>query len=241
VLSDEKGATILARDPKRPFYILSDPDLLNTQGIRDVRTLGTALTILRALRAGDGPVIFDVRLNGLGRERSVLRLLLEPPFLGVTLCLAAAAGLAGFQAFFRFGPVRRGGRAIPLGKTALVDNTAALVRLAGREHRLGGRYAELTAELAARAVGAPRGLGGEALAAFLDRLGARRRLPRSFSDLETEARLTPTPARLVGAAEQLYRWRLGLTEEESLTDRAEQGSVAAPPPSKAPQPRRDRR
>jgi hypothetical protein len=213
VLTDETGATILARDPRRQLYILSDPDLMNTQGVRDVRTLATGLAILRTLRADDGPVIFDVRLNGLGRERSLLRLLFEPPFLGVTLCLATAAALAGIQAFVRFGPVRRGGRAIPLGKTALVDNTAALVRLAGREHRLGGRYADLTADFAARAVGAPRGLGGEALAAFLDRLSARRRLPRSFSALESEARLTPSADRLVATAEQLHRWRLELTGE----------------------------
>ena len=212
LLADAAGGTILARDPKQPLYLLSDPDLMNTQGVRDMRTLATGLAILRALRAEDGPVIFDVRLNGLGRERSVLRLLLEPPFLGVTLCLAAAAALAGVQALFRFGAVRRGGRAIPLGKRALVDNTAALVRLGGREHRLGGRYADLTADLAARAVGAPRGLGGDALAAFLDRLGARRRLPSAFSDLERDARVAPNPARLVAAAEQLHRWRLELTE-----------------------------
>lgn len=213
VLTDETGATILARDPRRHLYVLADPDLLNTQGVRDVRTLATGLAILRALRTDDGPVIFDVRLNGLGRERSLLRLLFDPPFLGVTLCLAAAAALAGIQACCRFGPVRRGGRAIALGKTALVDNTAALIRLAGREHRLGGRYADLTADLAARAVGAPRGLGGEALAAFLDRLGARRRLPRSFSALESEARVTATADRLVSTAGRLYRWRRELTGE----------------------------
>jgi hypothetical protein len=213
VLTDETGATILARDKAGRLYILCDPDLMNSHGIRDVRTLGAALAILRSLRAGDGPVIFDVRLNGLGRERSVLRLLLEPPFLGVTLCLATAAALAGIQAFFRFGPVRPRGRTIPLGKTALVDNTAALVRLAGREHRLGGRYADLTADLAARAVGAPYGLGGDSLAAVLDRLGARRRLPKSFSELESEARVTPNAARLVAAARHLYRWRLQLSAQ----------------------------
>lgn len=211
VLTDDAGATVLARAPGRPLYILSDPDLMNTQGIADVRTLATALAILRTLRADDGPVIFDVRLNGLGRERSVLRLLFEPPFLAVTLCLATAAVLAGIQACCRFGPVRRGARAIPLGKTALVDNTAALIRLAGKEHRLGGRYADLTADLAGRAAGAPRGLGGEALAAFLDRLGARRRLPQPFSDLEAQARFAPSAAGLVGAAGRLYRWRLALT------------------------------
>jgi hypothetical protein len=109
--------------------------------------------------------------------------------------------------------VLRRGRAIALGKSALVDNTAALVRLAGLEHRLGGRYADLTADLAARAAGAPRGLGGEALAGFLDRLSVRRRFLRTFSELERDARTTADPAHLVTAAEALYRWRLDLVGE----------------------------
>ncbi len=207
VLRDETGAVVLARSPDRRRYILSDPDLLDTQGIKSLDTLGTALTILRSLRAGDGPVMFDVRLNGFGRERSALRLLFDPPFLAVTLCLAAAAALAGLQAFVRFGPVRRGGRAIPLGKTALVDNTAALIRLAGREHQMGGRYADLTAARAGRAAGAPRALGPEALEAFLDRLSARRDLGIPLSELAIQARMARTPEGVAVAARRLYQWR----------------------------------
>ena len=217
VLRDETGAVILARAPDRPLYLLSDPDLLNTHGLRDVDTLGAGLTLLAALRSGDGPFIFDVRLNGLGRERSALRLLFDPPFLAVTLCLAAAAALAGFQAFCRFGPLRPGGRTIALGKAALVDNTAALIRLAGREHRMGGRYADLTADLAARAVGAPRGLGGEALVAFLDRLGARRRPADTLAELGVQARMAPSPERLVEVARRLFDWRLAMTGAAATT------------------------
>ena len=207
VLRDQTGATILAKATDRPLFLLSDPDLLDTQGLRDVDTLGAALALLTALRLDDGPFIFDVRLNGLGRERSALRLMFDPPFLAVTLCLAAAAMLAGVQAFCRFGPPRAAGRAIALGKAALVDNTAALIRLAGREHRMGRRYADLTADLAARAVGAPRGLGGEALVALLDRLGARRRLADTLSELVALAPTTPTPQRLVEVAQRLFDWR----------------------------------
>jgi hypothetical protein len=207
VLADETGAVILARSPDRRRYVLADPDLMNTQGLKSLDTLGTALTILRTLRAGDGPVMFDVRLNGLGRERGALRLLFDPPFLAVTLCLAGAAALAGLQAFVRFGPVRRGGRVIPLGKTALVDNTAALIRLAGREHRMGGRYADLTAARAARAAGAPRSLGPRALEAFLDRLSARKGLPVPLSELAIQARMARTPEGVAVAARRLYQWR----------------------------------
>jgi hypothetical protein len=213
VLIDQTGATVLARDPRRPVFVLSDPDLLNTQGLKSLDTLGSALSLLHALRGGDGPIIFDVRLNGFGRERSVWRLLFEPPFLAVTLCLAAAAALAGFQAACRFGPVRRAPRALALGKTVLVDNSAALIRLAGREHRLGGRYGDIVRDLAARAVGAPRDLGGEALVAFLDRLAQQRGAHDRLGFLSVQARAAPDRERLVATARKLHQWRLEMTRE----------------------------
>jgi hypothetical protein len=213
VLVDQTGATVLARDPDRPIFLLSDPDLLNTHGIANVDTLGSAIILLRALRSGDGPILFDVRLNGFGRERSVLRLLFEPPFLAVTLCLATAAGLAGFQAACRFGPIRRAPRAVALGKQALVDNSAALIRLARREPHMGGRYALLVRDFAARAVGAPRELTGEALVAFLDRLGEQRGAEGPLSKLAAEADRASDRDRLTTAARRLFRWRLEMTRE----------------------------
>ena len=214
VLTDESGAVVLARDPKRPLYVLSDPDLLNTQGLKNIDTLTSAVTILRTLRAGDGPMMFDVTLNGLGQARSVLRLLFDPPFLAVTLSLAAALLLAVWQALIRFGPVRHAGRVIAYGKTALVDNTAALINLAGREHRMGGPYAALTAEIAARAVGAPRDLTGEPLTRFLDRLGVQRGEADAFSELERQSRLAADSSQLITIARRLYLWRLAMTREQ---------------------------
>ena len=213
VLTDETGAVVLARDPKRPLYVLSDPDLLNTQGLKNIDTLTSAVTMLRTLRAGDGPVMFDVTLNGLGKTRSVLRLLFDPPFLTVTLSQAAAALLAVWQALIRFGPLKRAGRSIAFGKAALVDNTAALINIAGREHRMGAPYAALTAEIAAKAVGAPRDLTGEPLNRFLDRLGAQRGEADTFSDLETRARVAQDAGRMVQVARRLYQWRLAMTRE----------------------------
>ena len=213
VLTDETGAVVMARDPKRAVFVLSDPDILNTQGLKDVETLSSALAILDALRADDGPTMFDVTLNGLGKTRSVLRLLFDPPFLTVTLSLAAAALLAAWQALIRFGPLRHGGRAIAFGKTALVENTAALISLAGREPRMGAPYAALTAEIAAKAVGAPRDLTGEALVRFLDRLGAQRGAVDTFAALEAQARIAQDPSRMATVARRLYQWRLAMTRE----------------------------
>ena len=210
ILQTPEGTVVLARAPDRPIYVLADPDLMNNHALKDERSFETALSIVRSLSAGDGPVIFDLRLNGLGRERSPLRLLFDPPLTAVSLSLGAAAALAGWQAFARFGPAQRRRRAIPLGKAALVDNSAALVRLAGREHRMAAGYAEMTAQIAARAVGAPHELTGQAQRRFLDRLGRRRGLTNSLDDLTLRAATAQTPARALEIAQQLHAWRTAL-------------------------------
>jgi hypothetical protein len=213
VLTDEHGATILARSPEGPYYVLSDPDLLNNQGLADFATFAGGVGLVNRLRAEDGPVIFDVTLNGLAQQRTALRLLFDPPFLAVTLCLAVAAALAGYQAFCRFGPLRQSGRALALGKEALADNSAALVRLARREHRMAAPFAALTRDLTAKAVGAPRNLTGEELTTFLDRLGARRRTHDALSVLSLLAATTPDRGRLMSLARRLYDWRAEMTGE----------------------------
>jgi hypothetical protein len=213
VLVDETGKTVMAKAPWGPAYLLSDPDLLDNQGLKDMAGFTGAVTLANGLRAENGPVMFDVTLNGLGVDRSALNLMFDPPFLAVTLCLAVAAALAGWQAFCRFGPARREGRAVAHGKEALVDNTAALVRLARKETALGGDYAELTRQLAARAVGAPRTLTGEALNQFLDRLAARRGAAESLNLLTLAARTAADRGRLTDAARKLYRWRTEMTGE----------------------------
>jgi hypothetical protein len=212
-LADERGGVVLARSADGQVWLLTDPDLMNNQGLKSFADFAAAVAIVDTLRADGGPVIFDVTLDGLGQERGPLNLMFDPPFLAVTLCLATAAALAGVQAFFRFGPVRRPGRAVALGKEALADNTAALVRLAGREAAMGGPYAALTRDLAARAVGAPRGLSPEALAALLDRLGERRGLADTLGSLTLLARAAPDRARVTALAMRLHQWRMEMSGE----------------------------
>ncbi len=212
VLTDQAGEVILAREAKTQVYVLSDPDLIDNHGLRDLRTLGSALSLVGGLRAGDGPVIFDVTLDGLARDRSLLRLFFAPPLLGVTLCLAAAAALAGFQAFCRFGPVRREARAIAAGKEAMVDNAALLIRTADRQDPMAARYARLTAEMTARQLGVPRTLGGEAQGALLDRLAERRGLADSYTLLAAVARAARGPESVRSIAARLHRWRLDMTQ-----------------------------
>ena len=209
LVSNDQGEAILARTRDRKVYILSDPDLLNTMGLKSLETARAADAMLDLVRP-EGPLIFDVSLHGFKRSRNLLALALEPPFLGGTLCAVAAALLAGIAAAIRFGPVRRAAPPYAMGKGALVENTAGLIRMARREHRMAEGYARLCRDLAARAVGAPRQLEPAQLDAFLDRLSAQRGGPL-FTDLMTTAREARGLADLIAVTRKLYDWRLEMT------------------------------
>ncbi len=209
LISDDRGDVILARTRDRKVYILSDPDLLNTMGLKSLETARAADAMVDLVRPA-GPLIFDVSLHGFKRSRNLLALALEPPFLGGTLCLVAAALLAGIAAAIRFGPIRRPVPPYAMGKGALVENTAGLIRMARREHRMAEGYARLCRDLAARAVGAPRQLEPAQLDAFLDRLSAQRGAPL-LTDLITAAREARGLPDLIAVARNLYDWRLEMT------------------------------
>lgn len=213
VVTDARGRGIVVKRRDWPLYVLSDPDLLNTQGIRRLDTARGAVAILDALRGGAGPVVFDVTLNGFSRPRSPLKLAFEPPFLALTLCAMAAAALMGWHAAMRFGPALRPARAFALGKRALADNSAALIKLARREPAMAPRYAAVERSAAARLVGAPKDLEPEALDAFLDRLSATREAEDRFTDLAERAARVKDNSALMEIARRLHRWRLEMTRE----------------------------
>lgn len=201
------GDALVARLSTQPLYIVADPDLLNNQGLRDPARARAALALIDALNAtGATGVDFDVTTNGLGSDNStnLLRLAFEPPFLAMTLALVIAAVLAGLHGAFRFGPAREEARAIALGKAALVENSAGLIRLAGREANLGGAYADVLRQETARAANAPSWLQGEALDAHLDRMN---RTSGPFSALAERLTLARDRHSLMQAARALYQWK----------------------------------
>jgi hypothetical protein len=226
VLVDGKGRMVLARRAPTETYVLADPDLLNTMGLKNVRTARTGVEILRALRDDRSgiyrrdtgrTIAFDATLNGFARSQSLLKLAFEPPFVGATLCLVGAALLMGLHAAARFRAVRRGERALALGKDALIDNSAGLIRMAGREPALAPRYAELQRAAAVRALGGARHGGsrleGQALTDFLDRQGQRFGAADSASALDEETRTVRSLGDLMKVAVKWHQWRLEMTRE----------------------------
>lgn len=211
VVTDGRGAPVMAMHAETGTYVLADPDLINTQGLKELAGAQTAVALLGVIRAQGAPVIFDLTLHGFQRTRSLLRLMLEPPLLGMTLVMAALAAFAGIQAAVRFGPKREAARVIALGKRGLADNTAGLVRLARREHHLATPYALLMRAVVARAIGAPRSLDDEQLNAFLDRVSRSTGATETYSALADQARAARTPGDLMRIANALYRWNQEMT------------------------------
>jgi len=209
LLTLPNGGVILAQIEGRPHYILADPDLLNNHGIRDPARARAALVLLDALNATEADSInfatfTDVATAADRAQGGLLRLVLEPPFLAMTLALLVAALLAGFHGAIRFGQPRREERSIALGKAALVENSAGLIRLARREVHMSTAYAELIQQETARAVGAPPELSGEALDDYLDRMT---RSGPTFSELATALVKTRDRHAMAAAARALFQWK----------------------------------
>lgn len=204
IITDGAGKIVVGKLPDRPWYVVADPDLLNNHGMASPQRAAAALALLDFLNSTEAEgVLFDVTLNGLGSSRSPLRLAFDPPFLAVTLAIFAALLLAGIQALARFGVPLRPERAIAFGKTALVDNTAALVRKAGRESHLGGRYAATIRERMAALLRLPPSLSEQALDERLDKLKAA----TAFSDLARKADSARTREDVLAAARALHQWQ----------------------------------
>jgi hypothetical protein len=204
LVTDSAGRPVLLQFGDRPLYLLADPDLLSNRGMADRSQAAAALAMLDFLNSTEaGSIVFDVTLNGFGQTRSPLRLVFDPPFLAVTLAIAAALLLAGLQAIARFGAPRNPERAIAFGKAALIDNAAALVRQARREAALGGRYAEMIREKAVTVFAVPARLRDLAINDYLDKLDGRGR----FSALASAAAEARGRDELLAAAQALHQWQ----------------------------------
>jgi len=203
LITTPAGGIVLAKVGKGNLYVLSEPDLINNHGIGDERQAASALALIDYLNStGADGVLFDVTANGLGHSRSPLKLAFDAPFLAVTMTIFAAMLLAGWQALARFGPIRRPERAIAFGKAALVENSAALIRKAGREASLGGRYADLIRDRATGLFRLPPALDSNRLGEWLEALNPN----RSFASTAQAAADAQSRDELLGAARSLNQW-----------------------------------
>ncbi|KTE16093.1 DUF4350 domain-containing protein [Sphingopyxis sp. H115] len=165
------GGALLAKHRRDNIYILSEPDLVNNLAFADRDSARAAAMLIDAVAedAEADALAFDLTLNGFGSGRSLLRFAFVPPFIGITLCLIAAGLLALWQAWMRFGPALRPGRAIPVSKAALIANSADLIKQARRELDGADAFVRSQRTAIARRLHAPAGLGDAETDAWIDR------------------------------------------------------------------------
>lgn len=208
VVGTPQGA-LVAYDPGRGLYILSDPDMISTFGLARVENAVFATRLVNYLRSSENePILMDATLHGFSRSENLLKMLFSVPYIGATLVALASALLLGWAAVVRFGPPAREARAIALGKQALADNTAGLVTMARREMKMAPGYASLIRRRLARALGLPRSLPEGQLTEIFDRLGPADSGGKTFSELENA--LTGQAANredLAQKARDLHQWR----------------------------------
>ncbi|HUE64451.1 MAG TPA: hypothetical protein VMO78_08755 [Rhizomicrobium sp.] len=200
----------MASHAGQPVYILSDPDLMNDHGLSDRTSARAAMTIIAQLRRGTGPVRFDVTLNGLGRDPSLLRAVFQTPLVGATICSLVAALLIGWHAASRFGAPIEQGRVFARGKKILAANTADLLRIMGREGAMAARYVQSARDMALARLGVRRASAPEQneLLAIIERGTG---LAVSYAELAREAETARTGADLQTIAAKAYAWRKGIT------------------------------
>lgn len=207
------GDAVLAQVGGRDIYILADPDLINNFAFasRERAAAGAMLIDALADYADADGLAFDVTLNGLGAQRSLLRFAFVPPFIGITLCLIAAGLFALWQAWARFGPALKPGRAIPVSKAALIANSADLIKQAHRELDGAAAYVKSQRSAIARRLHAPAGLDDDATDAWIDR--HQREDGEPFSALARRLPLARSTHEFLADAQALHAIRKDLLRD----------------------------
>jgi hypothetical protein len=210
------GDKILVGELKRKdqrLFVLADPDVIANHSLSDPVNAAFAVALIGALRTGDGPVVFDESLNGLaGTGPNILTYLFRLPLLPGTVLVILAGALLLWSTIPRFGVPEEPAPALQSGKGGLIDNIAALLGFAGQRGRIVGRFVETTVQDVARKLHAPRGLAGDALARWLNRIGMARGADLECTSLLAQAETVVSakranPAMMISLARDTNRWK----------------------------------
>lgn len=212
-----KAGPILVRIQDTDTYILSDPDFMNTMGIKNKSRARFAVdmieTVIADAGADPGRVDFDLTFHGFGGKTNIVKILTQPPFLAATLCLLAAGGLIAWQAFSRFGDPLKVKRDYALGKFSLADNAARFIRIAGREPNMAEDYTALIRKQVVRELNL-RGRRPKDIDTILGRREEALSLPNTYVDLQNRAGVTIDNMTLMQLAEDLEYWKLKMITGE---------------------------
>jgi hypothetical protein len=203
IIMHETGVMLVGRIKGTEIYLMAEPDLVNTQGLASRGRAVLAATMIDTLRAGEA-VEFDLVQHGLARTRNIIRLVLEPPFLAMTICGFFAVFLLSVKSAARFGPPRRHVSAHVLGKSNLIENTAALIRLSEREANFTSRYATALRRRISSAVTMTGSESVETIDSRIDAIAAGKGLKDRFTKAVSDASNARTKSTSLKVAKRLF-------------------------------------
>lgn len=209
----ESDQIVLARIKNSQSYLLSDPDFLNTSGLKTRSGAKFAVDILGYLSDQNltERYVFDLALHGIGGSRNMIKLFTQPPFLGVTLMLIIFMGLLAWQAFLRFGDAKRGteedfGEDFHMGPQSLTRTTAEFLAIAKREPSIAKDYATLVRQQALKALHLP-GRDHKIRETALDRRETKKELDPTFAELKLQAQSAASRQDMLEVAKLLQDWK----------------------------------
>ena len=134
-----------------PFWLLSDPDIINNFGASRGDNAALALALIRGL-AGEGKVVLDTTTRTIGGQKSdehkrsfadLLRFF-EPPFTTYWVLLAVLFALILWHAWVRFGAARGddADAGLEASKEAQINANRSLLLASGSHRTLVKRYVD---------------------------------------------------------------------------------------------------
>jgi hypothetical protein len=200
-------------DRNRRIWVVSDPDMLSNHGLFEGRNAEFAIRLVNALRPARGDVVFNEQVNGYGApSTNPLTLMLQFPFVVVTLQLLAASALLLWAAMPRFGLPMPAPEMLAAGKQRLIQNAATLLSHSTHPEIIIASYVRLSIRGVARELRSPAGLDWHRLIEWLTRVGNSRGVAVDFPALvrraEELATSRPGSTRtLVEIVHDTYRWK----------------------------------
>jgi hypothetical protein len=212
-------------DRNRKVWVLSDPDVIANHGLAREGNAVLAVALFKRLRGADGKVVFDETVHGYtARPANPLLLLFRFPFVIATVQGLMAVALLLWASLARFGAPQSAQPPLSAGRQGLLQNMAKLIEFTGHQQVMIRRYVQETVRDVARQLHAPSGLAGEALVAWLRRVGTARGVEvdcgavirRASEYAETRRRdLSP----LVRVARDIHRWKREILDGPSRHSR----------------------
>src|SRR5262249_3815523 len=146
-----------------------------------------AMKLIDALRPAHGDVVFSASTGGSGAPSAgaanPLAMMLQFPFITVTLQLLAASALMLWAAMPRFGLALPAPEMLAAGKQRLIQNAASLLRYSSHPEIIVASYVRLSVRGVARELRSPPGLDWRRMVEWLTRVGASRGVAADFPGL----------------------------------------------------------